>query len=74
MLNYGLYGSESIGQFSSIAQLCLTPCNPIDCSASGFPVYHQLLELAQAHIHQVDDAIQSSHPLLYSSPPAFNLS
>ena len=36
--------------------------------------HHQLLELAQTHVHRVSDAIQSSHPLLSPSPPAFNLS
>ena len=40
---------------------------------AGFPVHHQLLELAQTHGHQVGDAIQSSNPLLSSSPLAFNL-
>ena len=38
----------------------------------GFSVHHQLLELAQTHVHQISDAIQPSHPLLYPSPPAFN--
>ena len=40
----------------------------------GFPVHHQLLELTQTHVRQVGDAIQPSHPLSSSSPPAFNLS
>ena len=44
------------------------------CSTPGFPVHHQLLELAQTHIHQVSDAIQPSHLLPSPSPPAFNLS
>ena len=39
----------------------------------GLPVYHQLLGLAQTHVHQVNHAIQPSHPLLSPSPPAFNL-
>ena len=39
-------------QFSSVAQLCLILCNPMDCSMPGFPVHHQLLELAQTHVHQ----------------------
>ena len=47
-------------------------CNPMDCSTPGFPVHHQLLELAQIHVHWVTDAIQSSHPL--SSPSAFSVS
>ena len=38
-------------QFSSVAQLCLTPCNPMDCSTPGFPVLHYLPEFAQTHIH-----------------------
>ena len=60
-------------QFSSVAQSCPTICDPMDCSTPGFPVHHQLPELAQTHVHPVDDAIQPSHPLS-SSPPAFNLS
>ena len=51
-------------QFSSVTQLCLTFCNPMDCSTPGFPVHHQLLELAQICVHRVGDAIQPSHPLL----------
>ena len=46
----------------------------MDCSTPGSPVLHQLLELAQTHIHRVSDAFQPSHPLLSPSPPAFNLS
>ena len=61
-------------QFSSVAQLCLTLCDPMDCSLPGFPVYHQLPELVQTHIHRVGDTIQPSHPLSSPSPPAFNLS
>ena len=60
-------------QFSSVAQSFLTLCNPMDCSTPGFPVLHHLLELVQAHVHRVGDAIQPSHPLLSPSPPAFNL-
>jgi len=62
------------GQFSSVAHLCPTLCYHMDCSISGFPVHHQPLNFAQTHVHQVSDAIQPSHPLLSSSPPAFNLS
>ena len=39
---------------------------PQDCNTPGFPIHHQLLELAQTHVHWVGDAIQPSHPL--SSP------
>ena len=63
-----------ISQQSSVAQLCLTFGNPIECSMPGLPVHHQLLKFAQTHVHQVGDAIQTSHPLSSSSPPAFNLS
>ena len=61
-------------QFSSVTQLCLTLCNPMDCSMPGFPVHHQLLELTQTHVHRVSDAIQPSHPLSSPSPSTFNLS
>ena len=54
--------------------LCLTLCDPMDYSTPGLPVYHQLPELAQTYVHQVSDAIQSSHPLSSPSSPAFNLS
>ena len=58
--------------FSSVAQLCTTLCNSMDCSMWGFPVHHQLPELAQTHL-QVGDAVQPSHPLSSSSPLLFNL-
>ena len=59
---------------SSVTQSGLTICDPMDCSTPGFPVHHQLLELIQALVHRVGDAIQQSHPLSSPSPPAFNLS
>ena len=59
---------------SSVAQSCLTLCDPRDCSMPGFPVHHQLQELAQTHVHRVSGAIQPSHPLLPSSSIAFSLS
>ena len=49
-------------QFSLVAQLCPTLCDPMNCSTPGFPVHHQLPELTQTHIHRVNDAIQPSHP------------
>ena len=57
---------------SLVAQSCPTLCDPMGCSMQGFPVPHQLLELAQTHVQRVGDAIQPFHPLL--SPSAFNLS
>ena len=59
---------------TSVAQSCPTLCIPMDCSMSGFPVHHQLLEPTQTHVHRVRDAIQPSHPLLSPSPTTFNLS
>ena len=60
-------------QFSSVTQLCLILCDPMDSSMSGFLVHHQLRELAQTYVHWLSDVIQPSHPL--SSPsPALNLS
>ena len=46
----------------------------MDCSTPGFPVPHHLLEVAQAHVHWIGDAIQPIHPLSSSSPSAFSLS
>ena len=50
-------------QFSSVAQSCPTLCDPMNCSTPGLPVYSQLLEFTQTHVHGVGDAIQPSHPL-----------
>ena len=61
-------------QFSSVAQSCLTVCDPMNHSMPGFPVHYQLPESTQIHVHRVGDAIQPSHPLLSPSPPALNLS
>ena len=61
-------------QFSSVTQSCPTLCDPMNHSTPGLPVHHQLLESTQTHVHWVGDAIQPSHPLLSSSPPALNLS
>ena len=57
---------------SSVIQLCLTLCDPMDCSTPDLPVHHQLLEFTQAHVRWVGDAIQPSHPPSSPSPPAFN--
>ena len=59
---------------SSVAQSCLTLCNPMDYSMPGFPVPHQLPEPTQTHVHRVGDAIQPSHPLSSPSSPTFNFS
>ena len=61
-------------QFSSVTQLCPTLCEPMDCSTPGFPVQHQLPDLAQTHVHWVGDATQPSNPLSSPFPPAFSLS
>ena len=58
-------------QFSSVAHLCPTLCNPMNWSTPGLPVQHQLLEFIQTHVHRVRNAIQSCHPL--SSPFPFPL-
>ena len=49
--------TNSSVQFSSVTQSCLTLCNPMACSTPGIPVHHQMLELAQTHVHWVGDAI-----------------
>ena len=53
-------------QFSSVAQSCPTPYNPMNCSRPGLPVHHQLPEFTQTHVHRVSD------PLSSRSPPAPN--
>ena len=60
----------SSAQLSSVAHLCPTLCDPMNCSTPGLPVHHQLLEFTQTHVHQVHDAIQPSHPRSSPSPPA----
>ena len=59
--------------FCSVAQSCLTLCDPMNCSMPDFPIHHQLPELAQTQVHQVSDSIQPFIPLLPSSPFPFNL-
>ena len=65
------FSSHSV-QFSSVSQLCPAVCDPMYCSMPGFPVHHQLLELAQTRVHGVSDAIQPSCPLSFPSPPSFS--
>ena len=59
-------------QFSSVAQLCPTLCNPMNRSTPGLPVHHHLPEFTQTHVHRAGNAIQPSHPLSSPSPPAPN--
>ena len=59
-------------QFSSVAQSCLTLCDPMNRRTPGLPVHHQLPEFTQAHVHRVGDAIQPSHPLSSPFPLAPN--
>ena len=57
-------------QFHLVAQSCPTLCDPMNCNTPGLPVYHQLPEFTQTHVHPVGNAIQPSHPLSSPSPPA----
>ena len=61
-------------QFSSVAQLYPTLCDPMNRSTPCLPVHHQLWGSIQTNVHRVGDAIQPSHPLSSPSPPALNLS
>ena len=63
---------NSVSSVQSLSRVWL--CDPINCSTSGLPVHHQLLEFTQIHVHWVGDIIQPSHPLSSPSPPTFNLS
>ena len=64
-------------QFSSVTQLCLTLCDPMNCSTPGLPVHHQLLESTQTHVHRVGDAIhlilRGPLLLLPSIPPSIRV-
>ena len=66
-------GTSSV-QFSSVAQSCLSLCDPMNCSTPGLPVHHQLPEFTQTHVHQVGNGIQPSHPLSSPFSLALNLS
>ena len=62
-------------QLSSVAQLCLTLCNPMDYSMPGIPVHYQLLEFTQTH--DIESVMPSNHlilchPLLF--PPSIFMS
>ena len=74
MCGSALYSTIIHSWFNSVAQSCPTLQDPMDCITPGFPVHHQLSELAQTHVHWVSDASQPSLPLSSPSPPAFNLS
>ena len=63
---------EASVQFSSVAQLCPTLCDPMNRSTPGLPVHHHPPELTQTHVHRVSDVIQPSHPQSSPSPPAPN--
>ena len=64
MLNLHVWLLSSV-QFSSVAQSCLTLCDPMNCSTPGLPVHYQLPEFTQTHVHWVSDAIQ---PLILCRP------
>ena len=68
---FSLFHSTSV-QFSSVAQLCLTLCDPMNRSTPRLPVHHQLPDFTQTHVYRVSDAIQPSHPLSFPFPPAPN--
>ena len=70
--NLTIYTYDLLVQFSSVTQSCPTLCDNMNRSMPGLPIYHQLLEFTQIHVHRVGDAIQPSHPLSSPSPPAPN--
>ena len=66
--------TKTLVPVSSVTQLCLTLCGPMDSTMPGFPVHQQVPELTQTYVHRVGDAIQPSHPLSSPAPPAISLS
>ena len=69
-LGVGLLGHQSV-QFSSVAQSCLTLCDPMNHSTPGLQVHHQLLEFTKTRVHWVGDAIQFSAIPFSSCPQSF---
>ena len=69
---YRLQTADWSDQIRSVAQSCLTLCDPMNRSMPGLPVQHQHLELTETRLHWVSDAIQPSNPLSSPSPPAPN--
>ena len=59
---------QTMWTFSSVAQSCLTLCDPMNRSTPGLPVHHQLPESTQTHVHWVGDTMQPSYPLSSPSP------
>ena len=83
MKSMNMHSSKRSKRISSVqvAQLCLTLCDPMDCSMPGFPVHHQIPEFIQTHVHQVSDAIQlilchpfSSHLQSFPASRSFPMS
>ena len=76
--SYGQFLEKLISSYDNysaqFSHSVVSLCSPMNSSTPGFPVHHQLLELAQTHVHWVSDAIQPSHPLSSPYPPAFSLS
>ena len=71
---HGVDITQTLVQFSSVSQSCVTLCDPMDYSTPGLHVHCQLSGFTQTHVHWVSEAIQPSHSLSSPSPPAFNLS
>ena len=69
---YLISSAPNVDRFSSVAQSCLTLCNPMNCSTPGLPVHHQCPESTQTHVHRVGDAIQPSKILSSTSLPTPN--
>ena len=76
-----MYGDQKFTRLSrwdhssvQFSRSVVSDCDPMDYSMPGFPVHHQLPELAQTHVHWISDAIQPSHPLSPPFPPALSLS
>ena len=57
----------------SVTKSRLTLSDTMDCSTPGLSVSHHLQKFSQVHVHYIGDAIQTSHPLMSSSPSALNL-
>ena len=58
--------SHTLHQSSSVAQSCLTLCDPMNCSTPGLPVHHQLPESTETHVIEL---VMPSKHLILCRPP-----
>ena len=56
--------AKAVFQFSSVAQLCPTLCDPMDCIMPGFPVHHQSPSGSLFKLMSIESVMPSNHLIL----------